>query len=380
MHQRTRNVTESLAWLPGVACAVAVAIAGKWLAAVASARVAGLAGLDPAGPDALALVSGIGMAVVLGLVLRNTLGVPVWLRRGVAVVIHTGLRVGIVLLGFKLVLATAGRISIVALPVAVACIASALALVSFVSARLGLPPRLGALIAVGTSVCGVTAIVATGPAIGATEDETSYAVACVTIFGLLALFTYPWLAHAAFASSPMLAGVFLGTSIHDTSQVAGAAMIYQEAFRAPLALEAATVTKLLRNVSMAVLIPVVAIRFRSAGRRLALRDVRSAVPAFVVLFLAAIVIRSAGDALVAATPASVALDVAASWKAFLGAASSVSSWALAAALAGVGMNTDLGRLRQLGLKPLLAGFTAALVVGAVSLAGLAAMAGTGLAR
>jgi uncharacterized integral membrane protein (TIGR00698 family) len=363
--------------LPGALCAVVMAASGRWLAGGASAVLASLAGLDPSGRDAQSLVSGISMAVVLGLLVRNTAGSPPILRDGLAWMARTGLRIGIVLLGLKLALATAGRISVVAIPVAVLCIASALWFVSWAGRRAGLPPRLAALIAVGTSVCGVSAIVATGPAIGADEDETSYAVACITIFGLLALFIHPWLAHAAFGESPVLAGVFLGTSIHDTSQVAGASLVYQETFGAPLALQAATVTKLLRNTSMALLIPLVAVRFRVTGRGTTARDVRAAVPGFVVLFLCAILLRTAGDAVV---ETAAARGGAGAWRAALDVASSVSSWALAAALAAVGMNTDIARLRRLGARPFAVGLLAAVCVGVVSYGTLRTLIAAGLAR
>ena len=346
---------------PGIAVAGFIAVVGKWLATAISVQVARLSGLDPSGHDAQSLVSAISVAVVLGLLLRNTAGVRPVLRPGLAWVVKTGLRFGIVLLGFKLALGTAGQITRTALPIAAVCIASALVIVTFINNRLGLPKRLGALIAVGTSVCGVSAIVATGPAIDATDDETSYAVACITIFGLLALFTYPWIAHAAFGQTPMLAGIFLGTSIHDTSQVAGASLMYQETFSAPLALQAATVTKLLRNMSMAVLIPFIATRFRADRRRLTLKDVKSAVPGFVLLFLAAIAARTFGDAVLAGWPAALA-----DWKAFLGAANTTSTWALTVALAGIGLSTEFAKLRGLGLKPLMVGFVAALSVGVVS--------------
>jgi uncharacterized integral membrane protein (TIGR00698 family) len=355
--------------VPGIAWAAIIAAAGKWLATALSVQVARLSGLDPAGHDAQSLVSAISVAVVLGLIWRNTAGVHPVLRPGLAWVVKTGLRFGIVLLGFKLALGTAGEISRTALPVAAICIASALLIVTFINNRLGLPRRLGALIAVGTSVCGVSAIVATGPAIGATDDETSYAVACITIFGLLALFTYPWIAHAAFGPSPMLAGIFLGTSIHDTSQVAGASLMYQETFSAPLALQAATVTKLLRNMSMAVLIPLIATRFRADHRRLTLKEIRSAVPGFVFLFLGAIALRTIGDAVLAGSP-----EALTNWKAFLGAANTASTWALTIALAGIGLSTDLAKLRGLGLKPLLVGFAAALSVGVVSYLSLTLLA------
>lgn len=378
MSASARTLRLIWSWLPGILCALAIAVLGRWSAGVVSGAIADLVGLDPSGKDAQSLVSGVTMAVVIGLVIGNTVGAAAMLGPGLSWAARTGLRVGIVLLGFKLVLATAGSISVIAVPVAAACVAAALWMVSWVGRRIGMPPKLAALIAVGTSVCGVSAIVATGPAIGADEDETSYAVACITLFGLLALFTYPWLAHRAFGASPLLAGVFLGTSIHDTSQVAGASLIYQETFGAPLALQAATVTKLLRNASMAMLIPLVAVRFRTGGRRLTARDVRSAVPGFVVLFLGAVLLRSIGDAAVGAGAGRLG-TLADHWRAILDAASWVSAWALAAALASIGMNTDVARLRRLGAQPLLAGFVAALSVGLVSFAALRVLEAWGLA-
>ena len=363
-------------WLPGIALAVALAVAGKWLAGGLSSGVAAVLGLDPSAPDARNLVSGVAVAVVLGLVFRTAAGLPERCRPGVAFMARTGLRAGIVLLGFRLALGTAGHVTAAAVPVAAACILAALIIVTGLGRLVGVSARLAALIAAGTSICGVTAIVALGPAIEAREDETSYAVACITIFGLLALFSYPWLAHALFGPSPLMAGIFLGTSIHDTSQVTGAGLIYQDAFGAPAALHAATVTKLLRNISMAALIPFIAARFRTGGRTLTLREVKAAVPGFVLAFLAAIALRTAGDAAFAPDPARAwgGPGAAEAWRWFLAVAAAGSTWALAAALAGIGLTADLRKLRALGWRPLAVGFAAALSVGLVSAASLSALA------
>lgn len=358
--------------IPGIVACVVVAVAGAWAADHVSLFVAGLSGINPADKNAHNLVSGISLAVIIGLLWRNLIGLDARLQPGVAWAVKSALRTGIVLLGFKLALGETGAMAGKALPVAAACITAALLVVTFFNNRLRLPPKLGALIAVGTSICGVTAIVATGPAIKAREDETSYAVACVTIFGLIALFAYPWIAHWRFAANPLFAGIFLGTSIHDTSQVAGAAMIYQEAFSEPLALQAATVTKLLRNMSMAILIPVIATRFAAENgggsvKGSKWKQVKDAVPVFVVLFLLAIILRTVGDAVLGSSNEA--------WGQFLKAAEWVSKWALAAALAGIGLNTEFGKLKNLGLKPLLVGFVAALVVGVVSMSMLTLLAG-----
>ena len=100
-----------------------------------------------------------------------------------------------------------------------------LGITALIGRWLKLPSRLATLIAVGTSICGVSAIVATGPAIEAEDEEVAYAVATITIFGILATFLYPYLAHALFGQNATAAGLFIGTSIHDTSQVTGAALI-----------------------------------------------------------------------------------------------------------------------------------------------------------
>jgi uncharacterized integral membrane protein (TIGR00698 family) len=360
--------------IPGIFFALVIAGAGSFLADHLSVFVAGISGIDPTDKNAHHLVSGISLAVIGGMFIRNAFGVPDFLRPGISWILKSGLRAGIVLLGFKLALGTTSAISAKALPVVVLCIATALVVVTFFNNRLRLPSKLGALVAVGTSICGVTAIVATGPAIDADENETSYAVACITIFGLLALFTYPWVAWRFFHADPILAGIFLGTSIHDTSQVAGAGMIYQEAFNAPLALQAATVTKLIRNMSMAVLIPVVAARYGHSGGvteggtgAFSMQRIKDAVPGFVLAFLVAVALRSLGDAVF---PGGA---FAKTWDAFLDAANWTSKWALAGALAGIGLNTDFVKLKVLGLKPLLVGMVAAIVVGFVSFASLTLM-------
>src|SRR4029434_5228085 len=139
-------------------------------------------------------------------------GVPVAYEQGLRFCLKAVLRIGIVLLGLKLSLGGLGKIALAGVAVIHICSPPALIAVTFINRALGLPKRLGTLIAVGTSICGVSAIVATAPVIEAEEDETSYAVACITIFGMIALFTYPFLSHAMFGQNDIGNGIFLGTA------------------------------------------------------------------------------------------------------------------------------------------------------------------------
>jgi uncharacterized integral membrane protein (TIGR00698 family) len=226
-----------------------------------------------------------------------------------------------------------------------------------------LPRRLAGLIAVGTSICGVSAIVAAAAAIEAEDDEVSYAVACVTLFGLLALFTYPFFAFWALGADPQLAGIFLGTAIHDTAQVSGAGLIYQQQYDAPDALNAATVTKLIRNTCMAAVIPLLAIVYVRSSKKRARVNWHLAIPLFVPLFLLAAAARTVGD--LGDRPFGLMSQEI--WKDGLRAADWLSLWCLALAMVAVGLGTGLAKLRSLGLRPFAVGLATALLVGGVSL-------------
>ena len=272
--------------IPGLLVAFALAVAGNfladWLAAVARARCRCHQrhhGRDPAGPRARQPVHAAG-----------------GLKPGISFAVKRVLRLGIVLLGLKLSIVEVGSIGLKSLPVILVTIPAAILIVTFLGRRLGLPDRLGTLIAVGTSICGNTAIVAVSPTIGAKEEETSYAVACITVFGLFAMLAYPFVAHWLFGGDSFTAGLFLGSAVHDTSQVAGAGMVYQDYYQDAQALNVATVTKLERNLSMLVVIPLMSILYhRRSSEGSAPPPWWTMVPLFVIGFACMSALRTIGD-------------------------------------------------------------------------------------
>ena len=243
---------------------------------------------------------------------------------------------------------------------------------------LKLPARLGTLIAVGSSICGVSAIVATAPAIDAEEEEVAYAVAVITVFGIAATLLYPYLAHWLFAGDPVRSGLFLGTAIHDTSQVTGAGLVYADLFAAPQALDVATVTKLMRNVFLILVVPLMALRYARTSTSQDSENkinVRTLIPFFIVGFLALAAVRTLGDAGLAATGRAWWMWDAATWQGLHG---TLKQWAvnfLAVALAGVGLSTRFSAFKGLGIKPFLVGLIAAVTVGGISLAAIAVWVG-----
>ncbi len=151
------------------------------------------------------------------------------------------------------------------------------------------------LISIGSTVCGTTAIMATAPVIGAKKNEVSYAIANITLFGILSMLIYPYFANFYFESEPLLIGLFLGTSIHETSQVAAAGLIYDQQFNSPETLNIATVTKLIRNTFLIIMIPLFAFlynRGKTTEKKYSIIDI---FPYFVLGFVAMIIIRNLGD-------------------------------------------------------------------------------------
>jgi len=347
---------------PGVLIAVLLAALAR---AMAQGLAHGVGGL-PKFP-----LSPVMCAVVLGMLWRNTLGVPSWASRGLNWAMHRLLRVGIALVGLRLTLGGATAIALTALPVALTCLSIALVAGIGISRMLGVPRRLGFLLAIGTAVCGCTAVVAMSPVIRARHAETAFAVTCVVLFGCMAMLFYPWVAGHFLASSPVHAGIFLGTAIHDTSQVIGAALIYSQQAGAPAALAAASVAKLLRNLSIAVLIPVAAwltARHEAAAERATEPEERvpaapagktSLVPFFVLAFIGFIALRTAGDALF---PATTGL-----WPALVNTGYTASDLFLICGMTAVGLSVSFTDMWRIGWRPLAAGLIVATLVGLCSL-------------
>ena len=318
-------------------------------------------------------VSAVMVAILLGMIIGNIVVLPGWLKPGLQFAVEKLLRLGIILLGIRLSVFDVFRVGAVGVPIVVLCIAIALFFTTRLNEWLRLPERLGTLIAVGTSICGVSAIVAAGPAIDAEDEEVAYAIAVITVFGIVAMLAYPYAANIIFAGNPVQAGLFLGTAIHETAQVAGAGLVYADVFSAPRGLDVATITKLIRNAFMAVVIPLMAFYYarRALGQGEEFEGQKTSFtklfPIFILGFLAFAVIRSIGDAGIHAGGEAFGLWDNATWKAIH---SFIKSWAvnfMVLALAGVGLSTSFHILRGLGIKPFVVGLGAALMVGVVSL-------------
>jgi uncharacterized integral membrane protein (TIGR00698 family) len=218
------------------------------------------------------------------------------------------------------------------------------------------------LIAIGTSVCGATAIVATAPVINAKKSEVAYAIANITLFGVIAMLLYPYFAEWYFDNEALNVGLFLGTSIHETSQVAAAGLIYDQQFYSPETLNVATVTKLIRNTFLVILIPLFAFLYNRGELKGQKYSIFNIFPYFVLGFIGMIIVRNLGDQLYPAESNNHQI-----WVNLIEYFKILTTVFLTMAMAAVGISINLSELKSMGYKPFIVGLIAAVTVGIISL-------------
>jgi uncharacterized integral membrane protein (TIGR00698 family) len=283
-------------------------------------------------------------ALVLGMTLRLRYTPDPSASGVLAFASQTVLKCAVILLGATFGLAQVAHIGRSSLPLMLGTLVIALVAAWLVGRALGVGPNLQTLVGVGTAICGASAIGAVSGVIGAAESEIAYAISTIFVFNVVAVVAYPALGHLLSLSQHTF-GLWAGTAINDTSSVVAAAYTYGQS-----AGDVAVVTKLARTT---MIIPIVlglaAVHARrSAAER---RPLWRAIPPFLVLFLLASAINSAG--LISPGLASG-----------LARAATV---LIAVALAAIGLSTRFSELRRTGLRPLLLGAVLWAVVGVTGL-------------
>ena len=350
--------------VPGVLLSVAVVVVSISLAEWANASW-GFRGL----------ISYVMVAILIGMAVRNTVGLHLVFAQGIDFCIHRLLRLGIILMGIRLSFLAVVEIGGFGIPIAMAAVLTGMLVTSYATRWLGLSEKLGTLIAIGTGICGASAIIATAPGIKARDEEIAYAVANITIFGIVAMLVYPYLAHLVFGGDVTMVGMFTGSSIHETAQVAAAGLIYDQTFQVtlePSAADVAVVTKLVRTALIVVAVPAAtyyyALRTRDQAEATASKvRLLQPVPLFIIGFLVMAVMRSIGDAGVDGGGSAFGILGEAAWSTATEGITTWSGYILATAMAGVGLGTSVVAMRGLGLKPFLVGSVAASSVGAVAI-------------
>jgi uncharacterized integral membrane protein (TIGR00698 family) len=347
---------------PGVALTLALALAARF----GSSEITSVLMDGKASP-----VSPVLLGIVLGILWRHFIGLGSNAAQGVQWTLSTILRIGIALVGLRLTLSGLADVGPAAFTVVIGCITTALVASKLIGRMLGLSSAMQRLLAVGCAVCGCTAIVATAAAIRARPVETGLALTCVVLIGSFGMLTYPWLAAAVLHERPLPVGIFLGSAIHDTSQVVGASLIYAQQFGAPDVVGYASATKLFRNLSIIILVPLMAWSTRPGMQSASSEPVASRpalVPQFVIWFVVFVLVRAVGDHLV-----TINTQAQQTWLQAMSAAQVMSDVFMTCGMTAVGLTVCLPQMQRIGFRPFCAAVLIAAATATCSLGMIAAL-------
>ncbi|MFF2083055.1 YeiH family protein [Nocardia sp. NPDC058176] len=299
--------------------------------------------LPMVGAPVLALAGG----AVAGMLLRRKAVTGVLFDPGLDLARQRLLGVAIVLLGLGLPM---GSVVSVGRETAIVLIGTLVvgAVAAFVVGRMLAVDRESAtLVAVGTTICGASAIAAATAVLRPDRQRVAYALGTIFVFNVAAVLVYPPLGRALGMSEEAF-GLWAGTAINDTSSVLAAGVVFGAG-----AAHFAVIVKLVRSLAIVPL----CIGLHLGRRRIAAESgapagsLRQAFPLFVVLFVAASVIAGL-DVL----PAALTHPLA-----------TTSSWLIAVVLAAIGTSLSIDRLRSAGVRPLVLGGALGLILGISSL-------------
>jgi uncharacterized integral membrane protein (TIGR00698 family) len=316
--------------IPGVAFLAVIGLAGKFLEKNINAYA-------KAHHYAFPNIEYVLWAILIGLFISNVFGLADILKPGVATY-EFWLKAGIVLLGARFLLGDVAKLGGVSLLLVGIEIVGSLAFMTLLGRLFGLRPKLTTLLAVGSAVCGVSAIIATKGAIDADDEDSSFAIAAILALGAISLFTFPVIGHALHLSDHAY-GIWAGLAVDNTAEATAAGALFSDA-----AAKLAVLTKTTRNALIGFVVLAYAIYWASKGQAHAVGNKAAFLwqkfPKFVLGFLLVSLLATIGFF---TKDQNTAL-------------ANLSRWAFLLTFAGVGLRTNFREMRRQGLRPFAVGF------------------------
>jgi uncharacterized integral membrane protein (TIGR00698 family) len=287
-------------------------------------------------------------AIVFGLIIANTVGVPKIFQPGIATY-DFWLKAGIVLLGARFLLGDVLKLGGVSLALVVIELFVAIGIISVLGRVFKLNLKLTSLLAIGSSICGVSAIIASKGAIEASDEDASFAIAAILALGAFGLFVYPLVGHALGMSDHAF-GLWAGLAVDNTAEATAAGSIFSKA-----AGDVAVLAKTTRNAMIGFVVLGYAIYWAARGQAQTVENKGAFLwqkfPKFVLGFLLISILATGGVFS----------------KEQLTSLGNLSRWAFLLTFAGVGLRTDFREMRRQGLRPFVVGALAELSVTIVTL-------------
>ena len=294
------------------------------------------------------VIGGAIIAIIIGMTVAVFMKNRSQFDSGIRFVSKKVLQWAVILLGFGMNLSVVAETGLQSLPIIVSTISISLIAAYLVSKALRISGNTAALIGIGSSICGGSAIAASAPVIGADDEEVAQSISVIFFFNVLAAIIFPILGTAIGFSTadgtPF--GIFAGTAVNDTSSVTACASTWDSMWGLGTeTLDKAVTVKLTRTLAIIPITLVLAvIRTRKEEKSGEKVSIRKIFPFFIIYFVLASVI----------TTVLMSLGVSAS---FFTPFKNLSKFMIVLAMAAIGLNTDIVKLVKTGGKPLFLGFT-----------------------
>ncbi len=302
-------------------------------------------------------------AILFGAIIANTIGLPRIFRAGVATY-EFWLKAGIILLGARFILGDILKLGGISLILVFIALALSIVFMTWLGRAFNLSPKLTTLLAVGSSICGVSAIIATQGAIDADEEDTSTAIAAILALGAISLFAFPLIGHSLHMSDHAY-GLWTGLAVDNTAEATAAGALYSDA-----AGKYAVLAKTCRNALIGFVVLAYALQWARKGLANAAtqsqlqhkaRFLWDKFPKFVLGFLLISLLATLGSN---ANPQIAALGFN---KAQLTTLGNLSRWAFLLTFAGVGLRTNFKDLSRQGVRPFIVSALGEIAIAAITL-------------
>jgi uncharacterized integral membrane protein (TIGR00698 family) len=340
-NERQNPLLRAAGLIPGILLLAAIGLAAKWIEQ-------SINGYTKAHHIVFPNIEYVLWAIVIGLLIGNLVKVPAIFQAGIDTY-EFWLKAGIVLLGSRFLVGDIQKLGGISLLLVFVEIGGSLLLMTALGKAFGLRPKLINLLAIGSSVCGVSAIIASKGAIDADDEDSSFAIAAILALGAISLVAFPAIGSALHMSNNAY-GLWAGLAVDNTAEATAAGALFSDA-----AGKVAVLTKTCRNAMIGFVVLGYAIYWARKGQAAVIGNKAAFLwqkfPKFVLGFLL--------------------ISAAVSFGAFnadqVKSLANLSRWAFLLTFAGVGLRTNFRVLSKQGLRPFAVGVLGEVLIAALTL-------------
>jgi uncharacterized integral membrane protein (TIGR00698 family) len=301
------------------------------------------------------------LGIIMGLIYRNVIfggRIPELFADGFKLS-RLMIKTGIILLGSLYTVQAIVQLGAMAIFLIGGFVILSIIMVLWLGKLFGIDRSMTGVLANALSICGVSAAVATSPAVEAKASHVAYAIATILGFGILTMFISPFIGHAL-QLTDLQYGAWVGTGILNSGQVLAAALAFNPNVAPGTAVSVAEIWNIMRVISIPFAVFAVTVWYwsgRTAESGAAAGAQRKGLstllvekfPVFVIGFLAMVVLTSLGAfgevGLKGGPPPSETIKMLRLWM----------TWIFGFGLVGLGGYIDFKELAQAGGAPLKVG-------------------------